>query len=45
LELVIGIVCARCETYSVLGTAACGSCGHALALETASAPISAPVSS
>jgi pSer/pThr/pTyr-binding forkhead associated (FHA) protein len=45
LELEIGIVCARCETYAVLGTAACVSCGHALAFETVSAPISAPVSS
>jgi len=45
LELEIGIVCARCETYAVLGTAGCVSCGHALALETVSAPSSAPVSS
>jgi pSer/pThr/pTyr-binding forkhead associated (FHA) protein len=45
LELEIGIVCARCETYAVLGTAACVSCGHSLALEMASAPSSAPVSS
>jgi pSer/pThr/pTyr-binding forkhead associated (FHA) protein len=45
LELEIGIVCARCETYAVLGMAACVSCGHALAFETVSAPISAPVSS
>jgi pSer/pThr/pTyr-binding forkhead associated (FHA) protein len=45
LELEVGIVCARCETYAVLGTAACVSCGHALALETASAASSEPVSS
>jgi hypothetical protein len=45
LDLEIGIVCARCETYAVLGTTACVSCGNALALEMASAPISAPVSS
>jgi pSer/pThr/pTyr-binding forkhead associated (FHA) protein len=45
LELEIGIVCARCETYAVLGTAACVACGHALALEPVSEPNSAPVSS
>jgi hypothetical protein len=45
LELEIGIVCARCETYAVLGTAACVSCGHALALEAVGAEASAPVSS
>ena len=45
LELEIGIVCARCETYAVLGTTACVSCGNALALEAVAAPISAPVSS
>jgi pSer/pThr/pTyr-binding forkhead associated (FHA) protein len=33
----IGIVCARCETYAVLGTSSCGSCGSALALENAPA--------
>ena len=36
MDLAIGIVCARCETYATLGTTACGACGHALALETAS---------
>ena len=45
MDLEIGIVCARCETYAVLGTTACVSCGNALALEVASGPISAPVSS
>ena len=44
LDLEIGIVCARCETYAVLGTTACVSCGNALALDQ-NAPISAPVSS
>jgi hypothetical protein len=48
LELEIGIVCARCETYAVLGSTACVSCGNALALEIrtpASMAIGAPVSS
>jgi len=33
MDLEIGIVCARCESYAVLGTAACVSCGNALSLE------------
>jgi hypothetical protein len=48
LELEIGIVCARCETYAVLGSTACVSCGNALALEIrtpASMAIGGPVSS
>lgn len=38
MELEIGIVCGRCETYAVMGTATCTSCGNALALEVAQAP-------
>ncbi|MBX3190586.1 MAG: FHA domain-containing protein [Labilithrix sp.] len=38
MNLEIGIVCARCESYSQLGTATCASCGHALALEAGPAP-------
>ena len=34
MDLAIGIVCARCETYAMLGTSACDACGHALALES-----------
>lgn len=40
MDLEIGIVCARCETYSQLGAASCGSCGHALALEAVVSPVS-----
>ena len=32
MDLAIGIVCARCESYAMLGTTACAACGHALAL-------------
>jgi pSer/pThr/pTyr-binding forkhead associated (FHA) protein len=39
MDLEIGIVCGRCETYAVMGTATCASCGHALALETVAAPV------
>jgi pSer/pThr/pTyr-binding forkhead associated (FHA) protein len=39
MEFELGIVCARCEAYAALGTASCGACGHALALEAA-APVS-----
>jgi len=39
MDLEIGIVCGRCETYAVIGTATCVSCGHALALETVTAPV------
>jgi pSer/pThr/pTyr-binding forkhead associated (FHA) protein len=39
MNLEIGIVCGRCETYAVIGTATCASCGHALALEVISAPV------
>jgi pSer/pThr/pTyr-binding forkhead associated (FHA) protein len=35
VDLEIGIVCAKCETYASLGTGACASCGHSLALEVA----------
>ncbi len=31
MALQIGVVCARCERYSIIGTASC-SCGHALAV-------------
>lgn len=40
MDLEIGIVCARCEGYSALGTSACASCGNALALESVVAPVS-----
>ncbi len=40
MNLEIGIVCARCETYAVLGTSACAACGNALLLETAASPVS-----
>lgn len=43
MDLEIGIVCARCETYAVLGTPACASCGNPLALEVVSAPVSSKV--
>ncbi|MDB4946043.1 MAG: hypothetical protein JWP97_5577 [Labilithrix sp.] len=45
MELEIGIVCARCESYAVLDTArtaSCASCGHALALEPP--PVARPAS-
>jgi pSer/pThr/pTyr-binding forkhead associated (FHA) protein len=42
MDFEIGIVCARCESYATLGTASCGSCGNALALETASPLSSKP---
>ena len=32
MDLEIGIVCARCDTYSAIGTKACAACGHDLAL-------------
>jgi len=38
MDLEIGIVCGRCETYAQLGTPACSACGNALALEAAQAP-------
>jgi pSer/pThr/pTyr-binding forkhead associated (FHA) protein len=37
MELEIGIVCARCESYAVLGTAACVACGNSLSLAPPSA--------
>jgi len=41
MDIEIGIVCGRCEAYAQLGTASCGACGNALALETtAAAPAS-----
>ncbi len=39
MDLEIGIVCGRCETYAVIATATCVSCGHALALETVAPPV------
>jgi pSer/pThr/pTyr-binding forkhead associated (FHA) protein len=33
MDFELGIVCARCEGYARLGTAACASCGNDLALE------------
>ena len=39
MDLEIGIVCGRCETYAVNGTATCVSCGHVLALETIAPPV------
>ena len=35
MELEIGIVCGRCESYAALGTTACQSCAHGLALALA----------
>jgi hypothetical protein len=35
MELEIGIVCGRCESYAALGTATCPSCAGALALDAA----------
>ena len=32
MEFEIGIVCARCDRYSAMGTAKCSECGNALAL-------------
>jgi len=37
MDLEIGIVCARCESYTKLGTSPCVVCGHSLALEPSSA--------
>jgi pSer/pThr/pTyr-binding forkhead associated (FHA) protein len=37
LDLEIGIVCAKCETYASLGAGACASCGNALGIEIGSA--------
>ena len=34
----LGIVCGRCDSYSVMGASACSSCGNALALFTKAAP-------
>jgi pSer/pThr/pTyr-binding forkhead associated (FHA) protein len=42
MDLEIGIVCGRCETYAVIATATCVSCGNALALEAAAAPVTDP---
>ena len=39
MNLEIGIVCGRCETYAVIATATCVSCGHVLALETVAPPV------
>jgi pSer/pThr/pTyr-binding forkhead associated (FHA) protein len=38
----IGIVCARCDTYAVMGGATCSSCGNDLALFHPPAPKPAP---
>ena len=43
MDLEIGIVCARCEAYAMLGTPACESCGNPLALEAVAGPISSKV--
>jgi pSer/pThr/pTyr-binding forkhead associated (FHA) protein len=40
MDLEIGIVCGRCETYAMLGTSSCGSCGSVLLLEMAPPPAS-----
>ena len=34
MDLEIGIVCGRCETYAMLGTSSCEACSCALGLET-----------
>lgn len=44
MDLAIGIVCAKCETYAALGTGACASCGHSLVLEVDGADSALPVS-
>src|SRR4051812_27910190 len=36
--LEVGIVCGRCEAFSVMGTARCRACGHDLALFSADQP-------
>lgn len=41
----LGVVCGRCDSYSVLGTAACAECGANLALREASAARMVPASS
>jgi pSer/pThr/pTyr-binding forkhead associated (FHA) protein len=40
MNLEVGIVCGRCEAYTSLGASSCGSCGHAIALESVEAPAS-----
>jgi len=45
MNLEVGIVCARCESFSALGTLACVSCGHGLALELVVSPVSSKVPS
>ncbi len=46
MELEIGIVCGRCESFSALGATTCASCANGLALEplTSSSPEPAPAS-
>jgi len=44
MDLEIGIVCARCETYGILGTSSCGSCGGALLLEPLAASVASAAS-
>ena len=44
MELEIGIVCGRCESYAALGAAACPSCSNTLALGTSSFIDEAPLS-
>ncbi|MFO0677090.1 MAG: FHA domain-containing protein [Polyangiaceae bacterium] len=43
MDLPVGIVCGRCDTYSALGAVTC-SCGNGLALEDGAAPKSPRVS-
>ena len=43
-EFEIGVVCARCDTYSPMGTKACTSCGNDLALFIKPERIAGPVS-
>src|SRR5271165_4818980 len=38
MALEIGVVCARCERYSPIGTTACV-CGHALAIGSSAQPV------
>jgi pSer/pThr/pTyr-binding forkhead associated (FHA) protein len=38
MELEIGIVCGRCDSYGVMGTSKCASCGNDLALFPKAAP-------
>jgi pSer/pThr/pTyr-binding forkhead associated (FHA) protein len=40
MDLEIGIVCGRCETYAMVGSSSCAACNSALALEGPATPVS-----